>query len=42
MPFLRSLVKQKEALVREIDLDDLRANDLHPLARKIIALLPDH
>jgi len=40
--FLRSLVKQKEALVRKIDLDDLRTADLHPLARKIVTLLPDH
>jgi Fic family protein len=40
--FLRSLVKQKDALVRKIDLDELRAPDLHPLARKIVALLPDH
>ena len=40
--FLRSLVKQKEALVRKIDLDELHAADLHPLARKIVDLLPDH
>jgi Fic family protein len=30
--FLRSLVKQK----------DTQATDLHPLAKKIAALLPDH
>lgn len=40
--FLRSLVKQKDALAQKITLDDARAKDLHPLAKKIIALLPDH
>ena len=40
--FLRSLVKQKDALAQKITLDDARAEDLHPLAKKIIALLPDH
>jgi Fic family protein len=40
--FLRSLVKQKDALAKKIDLESSRDSDLHPLARKIIALLPDH
>jgi Fic family protein len=40
--FLRSLVKQKDALAKKIDLEDTRADELHPLARKIVALLPDH
>ena len=40
--FLRSLVKQKDALARKIALEDTQATDLHPLARKIVALLPDH
>lgn len=40
--FLRSLVKQKDALAKKIDIEDTRADDLHPLARKIVALLPDH
>jgi Fic family protein len=40
--FLRSLVKQKDALAKKIALDDTQATDLHPLAKKIVALLPDH
>jgi Fic family protein len=40
--FLRSLVKQKDALAKKIDLESSRDSDLHPLARKIVALLPDH
>lgn len=40
--FLRSLVKQKDALAMKIALDDSHAADLHPLAKKIVALLPEH
>lgn len=40
--FLRSLVKQKDALAKKIALEDAQATDLHPLAKKIVALLPDH
>ena len=40
--FLRSLVKQKDALAKKIALEDIQAADLHPLAKKIVALLPDH
>jgi Fic family protein len=40
--FLRSLVRQKDVLATKIDLDDTRTDDLHPLAKKILALLPDH
>jgi Fic family protein len=40
--FLRSLVKQKEALAKKITSQDVRNEDLHPLARKIVALLPEH
>lgn len=40
--FLRSLVKQKDALAKKIALEDSQAADLHPLATKIVALLPDH
>jgi Fic family protein len=40
--FLRSLVKQKDALAKKIALEDTQAADLHPLAKKIVALLPDH
>jgi Fic family protein len=40
--FLRSLVKQKEALAKKIAIEDTQATDLHPLAKKIVALLPDH
>jgi Fic family protein len=40
--FLRSLVKQKDALAKKIDLEASRDTDLHPLARKIFDLLPDH
>jgi hypothetical protein len=42
MFFLRSLVKQKDALAKKIALADTQAVDLHPLAKKIVALLPDH
>ncbi len=42
MFFLRSLVKQKDALAKKIAIDDANADDLHPLAKKIVALLPDH
>ena len=42
MFFLRSLVKQKDALAKKIALEDTPATDLHPLAKKIVALLPDH
>jgi Fic family protein len=40
--FLRSLVKQKDALAKKIAIEDTQATDLHPLAKKIVALLPDH
>ena len=40
--FLRSLVKQKDALAKKIALEETRAEDLHPLAKKIVTLLPDH
>jgi Fic family protein len=40
--FLRSLVKQKDALATKIAIEDTQATDLHPLAKKIVALLPDH
>jgi Fic family protein len=40
--FLRSLVKQKDALAKKIALEETQATDLHPLAKKIAALLPDH
>ena len=40
--FLRSLVKQKDALAKKIALEDTQAADLHPLAKKIVTLLPDH
>jgi Fic family protein len=42
MFFLRSLVKQKDALAKKIAIEDTHATDLHPLAKKIVALLPDH
>ncbi len=42
MFFLRSLVKQKDALAKKIAFEDTQATDLHPLAKKIVALLPDH
>ncbi len=42
MFFLRSLVKQKDALAKKIALEDTQTTDLHPLAKKIVALLPDH
>ena len=40
--FLRSLVKQKDALAKKIALEDTQATDLHPLAKKIVVLLRDH
>lgn len=41
--FLRSLVKQKDALARKIDSTSANGDDdLHPLAGKILALLPGH
>jgi Fic family protein len=40
--FLRALVKQKDVLAKKIALEVTQAEALHPLARKIIALLPDH
>ncbi len=40
--FLRSLVKQKDALAAKISIGHTSTEDLHPLARKIIALLPHH
>ena len=42
MFFLRSLVKQKDALAQKIALQDTGIEDLHPLAKQIVALLPDH
>jgi Fic family protein len=40
--FLRSLVKQKDALARKLDAGDPLHEALHPLAQKIAALLTDH
>lgn len=42
--FLRSLVKQKDSLARKIDRGDtpVPEEDLPPLARRILSLLPDH
>jgi Fic family protein len=40
--FLRSLVKQKDALAKKIVFEDTLTTDLHPLAKKIVVLLPDH
>lgn len=42
MFFLRSLAKQKDALAKKIAINDADADDLNPLAKKILALLPDH
>lgn len=42
MFFLRSLVKQKDALTRNIAIGEPHTAELHPLAKKILALLPDH
>lgn len=42
MFFLRSLVKQKDALAKKIALEARPDTELHPLAKKIVALLPDH
>lgn len=42
MFFLRSLVKQKDALAKKIAIGETHTADLHPLAKKIITLLPDH
>jgi Fic family protein len=42
MFFLRSLVKQKDALTKKIAIGETYTTDLHPLAKKIIALLPDY
>jgi len=40
--FLRSLVKQKDTLANKIALNETHSEDLHPLAKQIVALLPDH
>lgn len=40
--FLRSLVKQKDALAKKIEIEELQTHALHPLAKKIVDLLPDH
>ena len=40
--FLRSLVKQKDALAKEVCLEESHTEDFHPLAKKIVPLLPDH
>lgn len=42
MFFLRSLVKQKDALAKKISGEDTQIADLHPLARKILAHFADH
>ena len=42
MFFLRSLMKQKDALAQKVLLSEPQTEDLHPLAQKIVALLPDH
>lgn len=36
--FLRSIAKQREVVVRRIDLKDLRATNPHPVAKKIVVL----
>lgn len=40
--FLRSLTKQKDSLAKKISLENSKSDDLHPLAKQIVALLPDH
>ncbi|MEX1048045.1 MAG: hypothetical protein WED15_00850 [Akkermansiaceae bacterium] len=35
-------MKQKDALTKKIAMENTPAANLHPLARKILALLPDH
>lgn len=40
--FLRSLVKQKNVLAGKIDRLKVTADALHPMAKEIVALLPDH
>jgi Fic family protein len=40
--FLRSLVKQKDALAKKIAVGDTYATDLHPLAKKILKHFADH
>lgn len=40
--FLRSLVKQKDELSKKVLLGETQAEHLHPLAKRIVALLPDH
>ena len=42
MFFLRSLVKQKDALAKKIAIEDTHATDLHPLAKKILTHFADH
>jgi len=42
MFFLRSLVKQKDALAVKIALAETSVTDLHPLAKKIMAHFTDH
>jgi Fic family protein len=42
MFFLRSLVKQKDALSKKIAIEDTHTTDLHPLAKKILAHFADH
>lgn len=42
MFFLRSLVKQKDALAKKIAIEDTQAADLHPLAKKILTHFADN
>jgi Fic family protein len=42
MFFLRSLVKQKDALSRKIKLHDAQMAELNPLAKKVLAQFTDH
>jgi Fic family protein len=42
MFFLRSLVKQKDALAKKITHEDTLNTDLHPLAKKILTHFADH
>jgi Fic family protein len=42
MFFLRSLVKQKDALAKKIAIEDTLATNLHPLAKNILTHFADH
>jgi Fic family protein len=40
--FLRSLIKQKDSLAKKIAFEETQLENLHPLAKKILNLLPNH